>query len=235
VRAVGLNFRSCSGEPNRLARAYHSGDTGDIRHVLELLASRYPSAPRGAIGFSLGGNALLKLLGEEGAEAGRLVQAAVAVSVPYDLGAGADWLDQSVMGRFYTARFVKSLVAKTEAKGALMDEACAAGRVRAARSFRQFDDAVTAPIHGFRDAEDYYTQSSSFRFIDGSACRPCCCTPPTTRSCPATGFPVRRWTRTRTCAPWSRTAAVTSASSRGSRGRRSSGRNGRPAGSWRAA
>jgi uncharacterized protein len=167
VRAVGLNFRSCSGEPNRLARAYHSGDTGDIRHVLEVLAERHPRAPRGAIGFSLGGNALLKLLGEEGAGAAGLVQAAVAVSVPYDLGAGADFLEGTPMGRFYTGRFVRSLVAKALAKGSLLEGSCDPDRIRRARTFREFDDAVTAPIHGFRDAADYYRQCSATHFIHG--------------------------------------------------------------------
>lgn len=165
VRAVGLNFRSCSGEPNRLARAYHSGDTADIAHVLHTLARRYPGAPRGAIGFSLGGNALLKLLGEEGERAGELVHAAVAVSVPYDLGAGADGLETTPIGRFYTSQFVRSLVQKVEAKAALIDGQCDIERVRAARSFRDFDNAVTAPLHGFRDAGDYYTRSSSKHFV----------------------------------------------------------------------
>lgn len=166
VRAVGLNFRSCSGEPNRLARAYHSGDTADIRHVLELLAERFPDAPRGAIGFSLGGNALLKLLGEAGEDVRRLVQTAVAVSVPYDLGAGADFLEGTRMGRFYTSRFVDSLVAKAQAKGELLGDACDRELLGRARTFREFDDAVTAPLHGFRDAADYYHQSSSRHFIE---------------------------------------------------------------------
>jgi uncharacterized protein len=165
VRAAGLNFRSCSGEPNRLARAYHSGDTADIRFVLTLLAERWPHARRGAIGFSLGGNALLKLLGEEGESARDLVSAAAAVSVPYDLGAGADWLEQTAIGRFYRSRFVASLLAKTAAKGALVDDVCDRGRVRGARTFREFDDAVTAPLHGFADAADYYEQSSAKHFV----------------------------------------------------------------------
>jgi uncharacterized protein len=167
VRALGLNFRSCSGEPNRLARAYHSGDTDDIRHVLELLAARHPNARLGAIGFSLGGNALLKLLGELGTDARRLVQAAAAVSVPYDLGAGADWLERTAVGRFYTSRFVSSLIAKTEAKGALLEDVCDRERIRSARTFREFDDAVTAPLHGFRDAADYYARSSATHYIGG--------------------------------------------------------------------
>jgi uncharacterized protein len=167
VRAVGLNFRSCSGEPNRRARFYHSGDTADIEHVLELLAERYPDVPRGAIGFSLGGNAMLKLLGELGTDAHPLVSAAAAVSVPYDLAAGADGLDRSRIGRFYTARFVASLVAKAEVKAALLGDTCDIARVRAARSFRDFDDAATAPIHGFADASDYYARSSSMHYLDG--------------------------------------------------------------------
>jgi hypothetical protein len=165
VRAVGLNFRSCSGEPNRHARFYHSGDTADIAHVLRLLAERYPGVARGAIGFSLGGNAMLKLLGELGPDAHTLVSAAVAVSVPYDLGAGADGLDGTRIGRFYTSRFIASLIAKAEAKAALLGDTCDIERIRAARSFRDFDDAATAPIHGFADASDYYTRSSSVHYL----------------------------------------------------------------------
>lgn len=165
VRAVGLNFRSCSGEPNRMPRLYHSGDTADIEYVLRLLADRHPDVPRAAIGFSLGGNALLKLLGELGEGASELVAAAAAVSVPYDLGAGADALDASRMGRLYTRRFVRLLVAKAEAKQPLLADRCEIDRIRAARSFREFDDAATAPIHGFVDAEDYYTRSSAARFL----------------------------------------------------------------------
>ncbi|MGH7446842.1 MAG: YheT family hydrolase [Longimicrobiales bacterium] len=165
VRAVGLNFRSCSGEPNRNARLYHSGDTADIEHVLRLLAQRHPGAARGAIGFSLGGNALLKLLGELGDAAQSLVAAAVAVSVPYDLGAGADWLDRTRVGRFYASRFIAPLAAKAEAKAALLGDTCDIERIRAARSFREFDDAATAPIHGFADATDYYTRSSSMHYL----------------------------------------------------------------------
>ncbi|HEX6309580.1 MAG TPA: alpha/beta fold hydrolase [Longimicrobiales bacterium] len=165
VRAVGLNFRSCSGEPNRNPRFYHSGDTADIEHVLRLLARRHADVPRGAIGFSLGGNALLKLLGELGDEVSALLTAAVAVSVPYDLGAGADWLDRTRTGRFYTTRFIRTLVAKAEAKAALLGGTCDIERIRAARSFREFDDAATAPIHGFTGATDYYTRSSSLHYL----------------------------------------------------------------------
>lgn len=165
IRSIGLNFRSCSGESNRTARFYHSGETTDMRFVLELLAARYPDVPRGTIGFSLGGNAMLKLLGELGDDAAQLVHAAVAISVPYDLAAGADALDSSVIGRIYTRVFVKSLLAKAELKAALLGDVCDLQRIRASRSFREFDDAATAPIHGFEGADDYYARSSSTGFL----------------------------------------------------------------------
>jgi predicted alpha/beta-fold hydrolase len=165
IAAVGLNFRSCSGEPNRRARFYHSGETDDIRFVLRELRARHPQVPIGAIGFSLGGNALLKFLGEEGDSARELMTAAVAVSVPYELGVGADYLDTSRMGRFYTRIFLKPLVEKMVAKELLLPSVCDLERARRARSFREFDDAITAPLHGFGGAHDYYTRSSSAQFI----------------------------------------------------------------------
>ncbi|HSJ15714.1 MAG TPA: hydrolase [Longimicrobiales bacterium] len=164
LRAVGMNFRSCSGEPNRGARFYHSGDTGDLRFVVGLLRARCPDVPLGAIGFSLGGNVLLKYLGETGAEAP--FDAAVAVSVPYDLAAGADALDASRIGRLYARLFLRSLIAKADTKAALLADRCDLARVRAARSLREFDDAATAPLHGFANAADYYARSSSRGFLE---------------------------------------------------------------------
>jgi predicted alpha/beta-fold hydrolase len=163
IPAVGLNFRSCSGELNRAQRLYHSGETEDTRFVVHLLHERFPQARLGAIGFSLGGNALLKYLGEEGAAA--RLECAVAVSVPYDLGAGADYLEQSVMGRFYTRIFVKALVQKSQSKAGLIASACDYERGLQARTFREFDDAITAPLHGFAHADDYYQRSSSAQFL----------------------------------------------------------------------
>jgi predicted alpha/beta-fold hydrolase len=163
IPTVGLNFRSCSGELNRAKRLYHSGETEDTRFVVQLLHERFPRAAIGAIGFSLGGNALLKYLGEEG-NAVRL-QCAVAVSVPYDLGAGADYLDRSIMGRFYTRLFVKALIEKSKRKAELIAESCDFARGLRAESFREFDDAITAPLHGFAHADDYYERSSSAQFL----------------------------------------------------------------------
>ena len=163
IAAVGLNFRSCSGELNKAKRLYHSGETEDTRFVVDLLHKRYPRAAIGAIGFSLGGNALLKYLGEEGENA--RLQCAVAVSVPYDLGAGADALANSAMGRFYTRLFVKALVQKSRSKESLIAESCDFARGLQAQTFREFDDAITAPLHGFAGAEDYYRRSSSAQFL----------------------------------------------------------------------
>jgi uncharacterized protein len=167
IRAAGLNFRSCSGEPNRTPRSYHSGATDDIAHVLRLLAERHPHVRRGVIGFSLGGNAMLKLLGELGEAAAGLVRGAVAVSVPYDLAAGADTLDASAVGRWYVGMFLKTMIAKIDAKAHLLDGRCDLERIRAARSFRDFDDAATAPLHGFDGAADYYARCSSRDFVHG--------------------------------------------------------------------
>ena len=163
IAAVGLNFRSCSGELNRAKRLYHSGETEDTRFVVRLLHERFPDAALGAIGFSLGGNALLKYLGEEG-DAVRL-KCAVAVSVPYDLGAGADHLDRSAMGRFYTSIFVKALIRKSQNKVDLISDSCDFERGLRATSFREFDDAITAPLHGFAHADDYYERSSSAQYL----------------------------------------------------------------------
>lgn len=165
IGAVGLNFRSCSGEPNRLARSYHSGETQDLRFVLDLLAARFPAAPLGVIGFSLGGNALLKWLGEEADNALERVAAAVAVSVPYDLAACERALDETPMGRFYVRRFLSTLIRKVKAKAVLLEGRIDLERAVRARTFREFDDAVTAPVHGFDGVDDYYARSSSAPFV----------------------------------------------------------------------
>jgi len=163
IRAVALNFRACGGEPNRLPRFYHAGDTGDVAHVLDLLAERSPGVPLAAVGFSLGANVLLKYLGERG-EAAR-VRAAAGVSIPFDLAAGADHLWATPMGRLYTGIFVRSLQAKFRRKQRLIGDACDAGRVLSARSFREFDDAATARLHGFAGVDDYYGRSSCAQFL----------------------------------------------------------------------
>lgn len=168
LAAVGLNFRACSGEPNLRARAYHSGETGDLGFVLEGLRSRFPDRPLLLVGFSLGGNVVLKYLGETGSDEPTGVAGAVAVSVPYDLDAGARRLETSVLGRsLYTRYFLRSLRRKVELKAHLLDDETPLERVRAARSIRDFDEALTAPLHGFVGATDYYRRSSSASFLGG--------------------------------------------------------------------
>lgn len=164
MRAVVLNFRSRSGEPNRRRRFYHSGETSDPAFVLGRLRERRPEAPIGAVGFSLGGNVLVKLLGERGAAARELLDAAVAVSVPYHLAAGAEALEEG-LGPMYAAYFLRSLRRTVRAKRRAHGHDYGLEDLRGLRSLRAFDDALTAPVHGFRDAEDYYRRSSAARFL----------------------------------------------------------------------
>lgn len=166
VRPVGMNFRGCSGEPNRAPRFYHSGETGDLRYVLDRLGERFPDRPVGVLGFSLGGNVLLKFLGEEADREPQRVRAAVAVSVPFDLAAGAEQLEKGLMGPLYTYYFVRMLRQKVRARADLLGAHVDVDAGLAARTLRAFDDAVTAPLHGFADAAEYYRRSSSARFLD---------------------------------------------------------------------
>ena len=161
VAAVGLNFRSCGGEPNRLARSYHSGETGDARWVLDRMRERWPGRRVGALAFSLGGNVLLKLLADLGEEGPELVEAAAVVSVPFDLSAGADALESGPLLRAYGRHFLRSLIDKTEAKAALLAPLVRMDEVRRARTIREFDQRATAPIHGFQGAAHYYAACSS--------------------------------------------------------------------------
>jgi predicted alpha/beta-fold hydrolase len=165
IRPIGLNFRSCSGEPNREARLYHSGDTEDLRTVVARLRERFGGRALGAVGFSLGGNVLLKYLGEAGAASP--IGAAVAISVPYDLGAGAAALERGLMSRVYSAYFLRMLRRKVLAREAALGEHIDVPVTLRARTLRQFDEAATAPLHGFADADDYYTRSSSGPFLPG--------------------------------------------------------------------
>jgi predicted alpha/beta-fold hydrolase len=167
MASVGLNFRGCSGEPNRLPRLYHSGETGDPVFVLETLRSRWPGRPLGALGFSLGGNVLLKLLGEREDGGTGLLQASAAISVPYDLSAGVAHLEGSAAGRFYARYFLTSLMKKVQAKEELLSPILDLEAVYASENLSQFDDVATAPLHGFSGAQDYYRRSSSNQFLEG--------------------------------------------------------------------
>lgn len=161
---VGLNFRGCSGEPNRTARAYHSGDTEDLGEVTAWLASRFPGRRLGLVGFSLGGNVVLKYLGER-SEAGTPYGAAVAISVPFDLAAGARELERTGPYTIYRQYFLRSLQRKVAQKVALIEGRADVPSALAARTLREFDESLTAPLHGFAGAADYYARSSSGPYV----------------------------------------------------------------------
>jgi predicted alpha/beta-fold hydrolase len=153
--AVALNFRGCSDEPNLKARSYCSGDIDDALWVL-----RRMGRPRFAIGFSLGGNVLLKLLAEAHHDA--QVDAAAAISVPFDLQASARALDgPGLMMRVYQLRFLRTLRAKALGKAARHPGALDAARIRKSRGIIGFDDSVTAPLYGLPSAGAYYAWASS--------------------------------------------------------------------------
>jgi hypothetical protein len=158
---VIVHFRGCSGEPNRLARAYHSGDAAEIQWILNRLRLQHGRGPMLAIGISLGGNALLKWLGEYAPASMETVSAACAVSAPLDLVAAGNALDRGFNRAVYTRNFLRTLKRKSIAKLAKFPQMFDREAARHANTLRAFDDAVTAPIHGFRDAEDYWTRSSS--------------------------------------------------------------------------
>ncbi|HET6282036.1 MAG TPA: alpha/beta fold hydrolase [Polyangia bacterium] len=170
-----LNFRSCARDPkglsrtlpNRRPRLYHSGETTDLAFVVDTLSTRESHTPLYAIGVSLGGNVLLKWLGEVGARS--RVDAAVTISVPYDLAAAARHLEGS--GRIYVGHFLKTLKVKTLDIMRRFPQAPSVARldvtrIKRARTFFEFDDAATAPLHGFAGAQDYYRRSSSLRFLN---------------------------------------------------------------------
>jgi predicted alpha/beta-fold hydrolase len=165
ISCVAMNFRSCSGEPNERPQSYHAGKTDDIELVLDWLTRRFPHARRGVLGFSLGGNALLKYLGEAGEAASAQVDGAVTISVPFDLASSAQTLENGV-GRVYASHFLRSMRRKVREKAKRFPDAFDLNAVGRARTLRAFDEVVTAPIHGFSTAGDYYGACSSQRYLD---------------------------------------------------------------------
>lgn len=165
-RAVVMHFRGASDEPNRLARHYHSGDTADFDYLVRLIRVREPEVPLAAVGYSLGGNVLLKWLGE--AERSYELRAAVAVSVPFDLAVAADTMTKGAakMYQWYLLRRLRQqLKHKFTHKKPQGTLPIPIARLKKLRRFWDFDDAVTAPLHGFVDAHDYYARSSSRQYL----------------------------------------------------------------------
>ncbi len=164
-RGLALNFRGCSGDLNRLLRSYHSGETGDLA---EMVRRAVGEADRVVLaGFSLGGNVLVKWLGEAGDAVPRQIRAAAAVSVPFDLELCSRTLDGKGFWRWvYRTRFLRTLKQKSVEKLARFPGEADVAAVRRARTLYAFDEALTAPVHGFVGARDYYAQSSSGRFVE---------------------------------------------------------------------
>ena len=156
-RAVLFHFRGCSGEHNRLPRAYHSGDTGDFAAVLRHIRVRDPDAPLVALGYSMGGNVLLKWLGETGSN--NPLCAGIAVSPTFNLHLAAQALDQG-FSRVYQWHLVRRLVDKMKMKSQTVSFPFHVTQVEMLNTFREFDDHITAPLHGFEGVDDYYSRSS---------------------------------------------------------------------------
>jgi predicted alpha/beta-fold hydrolase len=156
-----VHFRGCSGEVNRLPRSYHSGDTGDLQSVVEYLQGEFSQGVFAVIGFSLGGNALLKWMGEQGNKAP--VKTAIAVSVPFVLSDAGDRLEKS-FSRVYQKHLVSRCQIKYQQKFATKTSPLSVD-VKTLNTFYSFDDQVTAPLNGFKGADDYYTKCSSRPFL----------------------------------------------------------------------
>jgi predicted alpha/beta-fold hydrolase len=168
LAAAALNFRGCSGTPNRLPRNYHSGETGDLAHAVLRLSAERPGRPIVLAGFSLGGNVVVKYLGERGADLPAEVRGAAAISVPFDLAASARAIDgPGFWNRVYRERFMRRLRAKALEKARRFPQAIDGRAVARARTFAEFDALVTAPIFGFASAEDYWRRCSSGPFLAG--------------------------------------------------------------------
>lgn len=160
-----LIFRGCGDEPNRAPRFYHSGETGDLDLALARVQAEHPESPILLAGVSLGGNVLLKFLGERGGDLSPQIKGAATISVPYDLERGARRLMRG-FSRVYDRHFLRTLRQKARAKLALYPGLFDSKALDRARTIYDFDDVVTAPVHGFADAHDYYTRSSSIRWIE---------------------------------------------------------------------
>jgi uncharacterized protein len=167
-----LHFRTCSGELNRSPRLYHSGDTGDLDWLVQRLIAERPNVPISLVGVSLGGNVALRWLGERGEAVTPQVRAAVAISVPFDLAAAAAVLDRGLRRRLYTEHFLVTMRAKVGAKAAMYRDLIDLGAIARARTFREWDRFVTAPLYGFADERDYWQRCSSGPLLSAIR-RPC--------------------------------------------------------------
>ncbi len=157
-RGIVVHFRGCSGEENRLARAYHSGDSDEGDWILRRMQVRWPGAPLYAVGVSLGGNMLAKWLGEREEDA-QFVRAAASICSPLDLAAGGAALSRG-FNLVYTRMFLATLKKKALAKALRFPGVARVEAIAAARDLYDFDNEFTAPVHGFRNTDDYWSRAS---------------------------------------------------------------------------
>ncbi len=163
--ALGLNFRSCSGEMNRALRSYHMGETTDLDFLVRWVAEQGKYSRIALVGFSLGGNVILKYLGEQGGQVSELLRAAVAFSVPCHIASANSEIDRW-HNRLYLYRFLSSLNTKMKEKARRYPEAVSMAHPMP-KTFSVFDDRYTAPLHGFEGAQHYWESSSSLYYLPG--------------------------------------------------------------------
>ncbi len=159
-----LVFRSCGSELNLTRRFYHSGETSDVAFVLDKIVDEFPASPLAVAGVSLGGNVLLKFLGERGEALPPQLKAAAAISVPFDLARSSRRINRG-FSKFYQRFFLNSLRKKAQEKTQRFPDLAPRDRIAALRTLEDFDNLITGPLHGFRDAQDYYARSSSLRYL----------------------------------------------------------------------
>ena len=155
-----LIFRSCGDQLNRTKRFYHSGETGDLAFALARISQEFPDSRLALAGVSLGGNVLLRYLGERGVDVPQALTAAVAISVPFDLSRSSARINTG-FSRLYQKFFLGSLKRKAREKAEIFPDLAPIGRITALRTLADFDDLITGPLHGYRGAKDYYERASS--------------------------------------------------------------------------
>ncbi len=163
--ALAWNFRSCSGEMNRRIRFYHSGETDDLQTVINHALSKNIYDAIILVGFSMGGNQIVCYLGQKAAALPAILSRAIVFSVPLDLASSALQLARGGFNAVYMRRFMRSLTAKIRQKADRFPGCLKTDGLSRMKTFRDFDDAYTAPIHGFKDAADYWKKCSGKRYL----------------------------------------------------------------------
>ena len=163
--SVAVNMRMCSGQPNRLKETYHSGKTEDLEQVVENLIKNGKRKKIYLVGYSIGGNILLKWLGERASAIPSEIQRAAAVSVPYDLTASVELMDGGFNRHVYTRTLLASLKSKVRTKEKQFPATVRYDRIKRCTTFREFDREVTAPLNGFLDETDYWVKTSCKNFL----------------------------------------------------------------------